>query len=269
MLISSKMLRRAFLCVALVGAIGMAQTAKAVVNHGDFVGTNIMYLDVTESPTKIPGPSPAQLFGAPTVSGNTLDFNPMDFNAEASGGSNELVDGLLSMTIMSNNAQEYINNLWISEFGAYSLIGGTSGGTQAGISIAPVQAKVTHVNGVALGAPIILPRTISYVNGGGANETIAFDTMTLESNGGALVGQPWSASVHFDLSQVPGATKIDLVLDNTLFATSEAGSIAFIDKKDFQIWTTVVPEPGTIILGLIGGLGMILVGRKTLKKQAA
>jgi hypothetical protein len=266
MLKPSKMFRRASWFVALLATLCVAQTAKAAVNYGDFVGPNVMYLQVTEEPTKIPGPTPVALFGAPNLTGDTLDFNPTGFNASASNGNFAFTDGLLTTTIMATNPNQFINQLWISEFGSYSLLGGTPAGTKAGISIDSIQAKVTQVNGVAI-APIILPKTITYTNGGAAPSTTAFGGIQFSSTGGALIGQPWSANVSFNLAAVPGATKIDLVLDNSLFAMSEQGSFAFIDKKDFQIFNTVVPEPGTIMLGLVGGLGMVLMGRKAWKKQ--
>jgi hypothetical protein len=262
------MFRRASCFVALLATLVVAQSAKAVVNYGDFVGPNVMYLDVTEEPTKSPPPVPVSLFGAPTLSGNTLDFNPVGFKAESSNGGFAFTDGLLTTTIMTTNANEYISQLWLSEFGSYSLLGGTPAGTQARVSIV-VQAKVMEVNGVALANPIVLPQTINYVNGGLAPATTAFGGMTFQSTGGALIGQPWSANVSFNLAAVPGATKIDLVLDNALLATSEANSFAFIDKKDFQIFNTVVPEPGTIIMGIAGCLGLVVMGRKAMKKQVA
>lgn len=266
MLKPAKMFRRASWFAALLGSLVVAQAASAAVNHGNFVGPNIMYLNVTEEPTKVPGPNPATLFGPPTLNGNSLDFDPLGFNASASNGSFAFTDGLLTTTVMAANANQYINQLWISEFGSYSLLGGTPAGTKVGISIDSIQAKVTQVNGLPV-APINLPKTIVYTNGGAAASTTAFGGIQFASNGGALVGQPWSANVSFNLAAVPGATKINLVLDNALFAQSESNSLSFIDKKDFEIFTTVVPEPGTIMLALVGGLGMVLMGRKAWKKQ--
>jgi len=217
----------------------------------------------------VPGPAPQQLFGAPNFNNhvlgtNSLVFNQigdsinpvkLPFNSSASNGTLGFTDGLLSTTIMATNAQQPITSLSLSEFGGYSLIGGTAAGTKAGISIDTVQAMVREINGVPV-APFVLPKTVSYPEGN------QFTATALPQ-----LNQTWHANVSFDLSQAVGATKIDLVLDNTLFTMSEQGSIAYIDKKAFEISTTVmVPEPGTIILGLIGGLGMVMIGRKTWKK---
>ena len=69
-----------------------------------------------------------------------------------------------------------------------------------------------------------------------------------------------------DELQIAGViTKINVTLDNTLIAsTTEIGSLAFIDKKDFDITVeTGIPEPSTFLLGVLGlALGSCLVRRR-------
>lgn len=51
------------------------------------------------------------------------------------------------------------------------------------------------------------------------------------------------------------ATEVDFTLDNTLLAISEAGSTAFIAKKETDgLRVTSVPEPATMLLFGFGGL---------------
>jgi hypothetical protein len=56
-----------------------------------------------------------------------------------------------------------------------------------------------------------------------------------------------------------GVTKLSVDLDNALYAQSDAGTIAFIDKKDFGgLSVTVnVPEPATLCMAVMLGLGMV------------
>ncbi len=264
-----KMFRRASWLIALFALVGVAQSANAAVNYGDFIGPNIMYLQVTENPLKVPGPTPTQLFGPPTLSGDTLDFNPLavgTFNALSTGGVSAFTDGGLVMTIMATNNQQPITDLTVSEFGGYTLVGGTPGGTQALASVDAIQAVVTQINGVAV-APIVVPKTITYTNFGSAPSNLPVGGGIQFSATGGFANGSWSGLVDFDFSNIIGATKVELVLDNVLAAMSELDSTSYIDKKDFYITTNIVPEPGALILGAVGGLGLILVGRTVRKKR--
>src|SRR5262249_7106648 len=78
----------------------------------------------------------------------------------------------------------------------------------------------------------------------------------------------WNGMVTFDIDallasqQIVGqATKILLTLDNSLYATSEAGTFATIKKKDFEgitiIVDTNVPEPASVAFVAVGGLALL------------
>ena len=79
-----------------------SQVSAVVIPYGDFLGTNIMYLDVTEDTRD----SPNALFGAPSILGDTLDFDPLSFAAQVSSttgtSASDIVDGQLNFTVMSN-----------------------------------------------------------------------------------------------------------------------------------------------------------------------
>ena len=66
-------------------------------------------------------------------------------------------------------------------------------------------------------------------------------------------------------------TGLQFTLDDILSGTAEPGALVEITKKDFLISTnSPVPEPSSIILGVLGGLGMVTVGyRKKFAKSAA
>jgi hypothetical protein len=236
--------------------VAITSTARSATNYGDFVGPNISYLHVTEDPTKFPGPVPIELRGSPVLNANTLIFTPDGFSASSMNGNFAFTNSNLNIAVQSSIPQQVITQLTLTQMGAYSLIGGTATGTRAGVSIDAIQAQVMAINGAPV-EPMMLPKTISYVNGGTATATTSFGGMQFASAGGQTINQPWSASVGFVVP--PGATMIELVVGDSLFSTSQDGSNSFIDVKSFQVNPSfaVVPEPATVITCAFGMLMLI------------
>ena len=88
------------------------------------------------------------------------------------------------------------------------------------------------------------------------------------------VGVIWEGDLSMDvrgeldtLGITGDATKVLLSLDNTLFAMSEAGSVAFIAKKQLGglAITVVVPEPSTAVLVGFGLVGLLLAASRRRK----
>ena len=82
------------------------------------------------------------------------------------------------------------------------------------------------------------------------------DSFSLPDNAGAAV--PWTGYLNIDIAAIaPGATKVELALDNSLTAATNNGGSAHIAKKDFSGLTITIPEPAAGALwvaGLILGL---------------
>ena len=112
------------------GVLAVHSNATSI-NYGDFSGSSVMYLDVTEAANS-PGDAPP-LFGAPAIFGDTLDFNPTGFSAGASDGSTDLTDGQLTLGIMAQSGL-VIDSLVVSESGDYSLLGFTPNSAGAGVT---------------------------------------------------------------------------------------------------------------------------------------
>lgn len=237
--------------VGLIAAVFATATQAATINYGNFnvPSAGIMFQDVKESS----GTDAVPLFGPPTPYVIGLDFDPTSFVASATGGASDITDGQLNFTLMGlSNPSGYIGigSFNVVEAGDYTLVGTGTTATSA-YAGAIVRAVVTEVNGLPV-APINLPPV---------NASTSFN---LAANAGVV--QPWSLGLGFNLAgALPNgqvATKVEVVIDNSLIAISEPASVSFIAKKDFRIDVTptppvgdpFVPEPGTLVLCSIAGV---------------
>lgn len=244
-------------------SLGIASTCLTVgtvfatpINRGTFVGDTVIYVDVTEDsatdPSLItPGPL-GGLFGEPTIAGDSLDFNPKNFAAFASGaGGTDHTDANLQFMVEAKPGKG-ISGLGLSEAGDTTIAGFTNDAFTA--VTATIFVEINELNGVAI-SPINVPGTsMTFTPSAGDYQ------LSVDGSGPGSYTFAFSGSVFIDLGPyVPfgaTATKISVSLDNTLVALSEAGTTAFIQKKDFDgisvtIDTFNVPEPATISLCLL------------------
>jgi len=257
---------RAGIALVLMIAVLVAQSAAAAsISYGDFPvpPSGITFQHVTESS----GTDPVPLYGPPTTFVTGMDFNPMSFVASAVNGAADITDGQLNFAIkglvVSPGNGAGINGFSVTEGGDYSLLGTGTTATQAlaGVSI---HASVTEIDGIPV-API--PLTTS-------NASVGFN---LIANGGVL--KPWSlgtsiSNIDGQLTTAGktftiGATKVEVVIDDSLNALSEPLSTAFIAKKDFVTTidsdiSGVLPEPTGVCF-----VGMLLCGFASRRRARA
>ena len=113
-----KVIRRWLL--ASLATLVLAPYAAFAASYGDIAGTDVLFENVNET-TQSPG-DPDGLFGGvmgPQVSGNQLLFFPTEFSASTAGdGGADLTASLLNLTLQSTNADFFIKELKLTEFGS-------------------------------------------------------------------------------------------------------------------------------------------------------
>ncbi|MHC4976901.1 MAG: hypothetical protein ACYTF7_09900 [Planctomycetota bacterium] len=187
------------------------------------------------------GGSDFGLFGDPTVvGGNTLVFFPSLFRANSSNGTPGDEHDRLEVTIIAH-AGFTIDQIQISEFGDYAINGGGE------VSVTGTMFVTDLIN--TLPGPFPLPRVES--------DDLVSDPVSPITSAGTVSGS-WTATAGIDLASTGGPdwTMVKLVLNNNLFALSDAGGNSFIEKKvaGAGIAITIVPMPGTGALLAISGL---------------
>ncbi|MEM9410010.1 MAG: PEP-CTERM sorting domain-containing protein [Planctomycetota bacterium] len=205
--------------------------AADFIDYGDYVGDDVMFLNVTEDTREAGDMSD---FGAPTVVGNTLDFDPTDFDSSVNNSGSHINDAQLNFTLMANQNAS-IDTVTLEEGGDYTLIGLGSALAQASYGAA-VFWDIIEIDG----------QTVSGLSGSGSFS----DSFELPDDEGTAV--VWEDSITFDfnailasLSLSGSVTKVEFAIDNTLATAAADGGSAFIAKKDvgLNIVVNQIPEP--------------------------
>jgi hypothetical protein len=241
----------------LVCALATMRAPAATQNWGDFIGDTVMYLSVTELNNE-----PNLLFSMPSVVGDTLEFDPVNFFSEVDPGPGvNITDSELSTIIMAKPGF-FVENLAISEAGDYSLIGLPGALAEANVGAA-FFFSVLEVGGTAVANGPAGVVSMQFTTGGGPNG----GEFSLPGDAGAAV--PWQGSAFIDIAAAmaaspyagQNATKVRLTFDNSLSTIADANASAFIKKKVIGGLTirTNVPEPGSVLLALLAGVPLALV----------
>ena len=73
---------------------------SAQINYGSHMGTHVTYVNVTEDSG---ADEPLPLFGPPTVTGNSIDFNPTGFDATSSDVDSDITDSNLVFMVTAKS----------------------------------------------------------------------------------------------------------------------------------------------------------------------
>ena len=262
--------RLACSAAALLFLAGTASLSVAAsINYGSFIGNTVTYVNVTED-TNTGDPLP--LFGSPTVIGDSIDFDPIGFSAQSSGGGVDITDGQLKFMVVakSDPSTDFaIDSISFAEAGDTTLAGMGTDATFTAVA-AYVFIDIQEVDGVGIN-PIKLLKSLVFNPSGG---TYGLGT---DGGGGPYYTTSWTGSLLVDLTQALidkgvkydlGVTKMSVNIDNVLVAISQPHTYSVIAKKDFGgLSVTVnqpgqgeIPEPTSIALALVG-LALVAVRR--------
>jgi hypothetical protein len=216
--------------------------AQAAIMHPPVMGDTVVFTNIEEDS---PSGDPLPLYGPPSPAGDdSIDFNPTgNFSAHSENGGADVTDGKLSLMIRAKPGNT-LASVDILEAGLVSLL---SIGADDPVSAVTglVDIDVVEIDGIPV-PQINLPSfQQTYVPNGGTYQHSVVATGPRFSSG-------WSGSLSVDL-------------DKELTATGALGSIAIIDKKDFDITvdTDPVPEPASGALLLLGAAGGLIAKRRS------
>jgi hypothetical protein len=238
-----------------------SQVLAAPINYGTHAGIDVIFGDVSE---EAGAGDVAPLFGAPTVTGNSIDFNPVGFDAASQNGGNDQTVSSLSFTL-SAKPGSWIRRITFSGAGDTTLAGNVApGSTDTATAVsASGTIEVHEVNFLPVSPAISAPFTLTFSPSGG---TYFLGT---DGGGGPIFHTQWTGSVTIPVEDIliangisAGATRIVVDLDHSLTAASQAGTAAGIEVKDFGgIAVRVdVPEPGALVCG--AGLAVLVLRRR-------
>jgi hypothetical protein len=255
----------------LLSALASRQAAGAQINYGSHMGTHVTYVNVTEDSGS---DEPLPLFGAPTVTGDSIDFNPTGFDATAGPtGTSDVTDSNLVFMVVAKVGSR-IDSMNFNEIGDVTLAGNVLPGSM-GTAAAVFASGVLDIHEVDFQGinHISVPFSLTFSPSGG---TFFLGT---DGGGGPIFNTQWSGSATLPVQSIliangygpaQGATKISIDLDNTLVAVSQQGTTAAISKKDVGgvgIDVTIrevadVPEPAAIGLAMAALMAPVWFSRR-------
>lgn len=221
-------------CVFVLVA-GSAQAAFSA-NYGDFPADNVDYNDVTEKNN-----GSTALYGPPVdpVVGDMLTFATTgDFRAEApfAGFPSSTTSGRLEFFL--DGKGQSLQELVVVEGGDY---GWTALTGSSSLVSATLNIRIFDKNQQTL----LL------------SENVVFTDDLILAGSPAVFVDDWELTGTVDLSTL-NVDEVFVVINNNLAAAVEGSSTTFIEKKNFKVTGSVVPEPGALALLALGSVMMVI-----------
>lgn len=174
------------------------------------------------------------LFGQPSVAGDTLFFTPVNFDVSSSNGEGYTFNkGTVNIQVTAHNGMTF-DSVNVLERGDYMLLG--AGGTANVSGQVRVFDTAMPLTDMTAGIMATSPLTMS---GPQTNN--------------------WTANSTIDVSNWNTASTLNVTIQNLLLTSTTApNSLAFVEKKfaSLSLVTTPVPEAETYGM-MLAGLGLI------------
>lgn len=215
--------------------------------YGDQTGDHVVYLAVTEETA-----DGVSLLGPPLVSGNSLDFNPVGFDANAAGaGDSGTTTGDLEFTLVAKPGRR-LDMLVVNSSGATTLAGSDSSPDTRSQVTAGGMLRISEVDFGSI-PPIDVSFSLTISPSGGTYH------LNTDGGGGPVYFTQWSGSVTIDLASIllanaitaEGVTRMSIDMNNSLLARSHVDTSAQISVLDFAA------TAGTRNLGDYNSNGMV------------
>ena len=217
--------------------------------YSDVVGSTVQFSGINDE---------GGLWTQPTGAGDQLIFNPTAYTAGCPGagcpaGAVE-VDDTLEFTITANPG-ESLSILLFEEFGTANIV--NAGGTaQVGIDALITQVSITALDGTAVNTIGASGGNLVFTPG----DTFNTDGVTAFS-GSVSVDLDAIIAAAFPL-ETRSATTVTIIMNNPLTAFAFGGAAAGSITKD-ELRVTIVPEPGSTLLMMLGLMGLASVRRSS------
>lgn len=177
------------------------------------------------------------LFGQANVSGNSLYFTPVNFDAQSSNGAGyAFTNETMNIRVTAREGWSF-SSIGLMERGDYLLLGaGSSAQVTGQIRVFDIASPLIDItDSIEAASPLSLPGVPTH---------------------------NWSASAAVDLSAWEDTRAINVTVENLLLAsTSAPSSLAFVEKKFLGLTpvlsaVTPVPEAETYAM-MLAGLGLV------------
>lgn len=252
--------------IRIVGVITalllVSMSTQASLLRNSAPGDTVTYTAITEGLNTVGGGTLTGSYGIPGISGDELVFSSVNLESQAFGGNYSRGDAQLDFFAEAHEGF-HIDRIQIGESGESDfdelVIPSGGGATTRTEASATLQVDILEVDGVPYAGPN------SSTGGTFASFSLPVDGLGLLFWGGALSIDVEQMLIDSGYEFEFGATKVEVTVDNLLYAYSEANTLATIKKKgaDALLITAVsIPEPASAVLLVGMTSGLIFVRRR-------
>lgn len=173
------------------------------------------------------------LFGQPTVAGDTLFFTPVNFDVSSSNGEGyNFNNGTVNIQVTAHSGMTF-DSVDVLERGDYLLLGaGSTADVSGQVRVFDTAMPLTDLTTGITAGPLTMSGTPT---------------------------NNWTANSSIDVSSWNTASTLNVTIQNLLLtSTTTPNSLAFVEKKfaSLSLVTTPVPEAETYGM-MLAGLGLI------------